>query len=253
MSRLAFLSPDEAEVAGVSPLRHVLGPAFTDVSHLGKLEVRGDVDAARRDPARPRPRRSWLWSATCSCERDRLVDLGYRVYDMTAALAALEVEGEDLMRRLTELDLDALPAIGCDRARNDGVDRAARGRALPALRSAGARPVRRRGRDRHGAGARAMKDVFRVRRMWRPRSELKKRYDVVIIGGGSHGLATAYYLAKNHGVKTSPCSSSRTSARVRPGATRPSSAPTTARPRARRSTRRACSCTSSCPRSSTST
>ena len=46
-----------------------------------------------------------------------------------------------------------------------------------------------------------MKDVFRVRRMWRPPSELKKRYDVVIIGGGSHGLATAYYLAKNHGVR----------------------------------------------------
>src|SRR5690349_7153525 len=30
--------------------------------------------------------------------------------------------------------------------------------------------------------------------MWRPRPDLKKRYDVVIIGGGSHGLATAYYL-----------------------------------------------------------
>jgi len=47
-----------------------------------------------------------------------------------------------------------------------------------------------------------MKDIFRVSRMWRPRGELKKRYDVVIIGGGSHGLATAYYLAKNHGVKS---------------------------------------------------
>jgi sarcosine oxidase, subunit beta len=45
-----------------------------------------------------------------------------------------------------------------------------------------------------------MRDVFRVRRMWRPRSELKRRYDVVIIGGGSHGLSTAYYLAKNHGI-----------------------------------------------------
>jgi sarcosine oxidase, subunit beta len=45
-----------------------------------------------------------------------------------------------------------------------------------------------------------MKDVFRIRRMWRPRSELKSRYDVVIIGGGSHGLSTAYYLAKNHGI-----------------------------------------------------
>jgi len=46
-----------------------------------------------------------------------------------------------------------------------------------------------------------MKDVFRVRRMWRPRGELKRKYDVVIIGGGSHGLATAYYLVKNHGVR----------------------------------------------------
>jgi len=45
-----------------------------------------------------------------------------------------------------------------------------------------------------------MKDIFRVSRMWRPRGELKKRYDVVVIGGGSHGLATAYYLAKNHGI-----------------------------------------------------
>jgi sarcosine oxidase, subunit beta len=42
-------------------------------------------------------------------------------------------------------------------------------------------------------------DIFRKRRMWRPRPELKKRYDVVIIGGGSHGLATAYYL-KQRGI-----------------------------------------------------
>ncbi len=45
-----------------------------------------------------------------------------------------------------------------------------------------------------------MKDIFRIRRMWRPRAELKPRYDAVIIGGGSHGLATAYYLARNHGI-----------------------------------------------------
>ena len=46
-----------------------------------------------------------------------------------------------------------------------------------------------------------MKDIFRARRMWRRQSDLKRRYDVVIIGGGSHGLATAYYLVKNHGLK----------------------------------------------------
>ena len=46
-----------------------------------------------------------------------------------------------------------------------------------------------------------MKDVFRVRRMWRPRGELKRRYEVVVVGGGSHGLATAYYLAKRHGIR----------------------------------------------------
>jgi len=45
-----------------------------------------------------------------------------------------------------------------------------------------------------------VKDIFRISRMWRPRGELKRHYDVVVIGGGSHGLATAYYLAKNHGV-----------------------------------------------------
>jgi sarcosine oxidase subunit beta len=31
-------------------------------------------------------------------------------------------------------------------------------------------------------------------------TELKPSYDVVIIGGGGHGLAAAYYLAKNHGI-----------------------------------------------------
>ena len=35
--------------------------------------------------------------------------------------------------------------------------------------------------------------------IWR-NQEPKKKYDIIIIGGGGHGLATAYYLAKNHGI-----------------------------------------------------
>lgn len=36
--------------------------------------------------------------------------------------------------------------------------------------------------------------------VWRS-PEPKKNYDVVIVGAGGHGLATAYYLAKNHFIK----------------------------------------------------
>ena len=39
---------------------------------------------------------------------------------------------------------------------------------------------------------------------WRPAwrdAEPKTGYDVIVIGGGGHGLATAYYLAKHHGIR----------------------------------------------------
>ena len=36
--------------------------------------------------------------------------------------------------------------------------------------------------------------------MWRS-PDPKPAYDVVIVGAGGHGLATAYYLAKEHGAR----------------------------------------------------
>lgn len=50
---------------------------------------------------------------------------------------------------------------------------------------------------------RLLREAFRGQRGWRPLwrdPEPKPEYDIVIIGGGGHGLATAYYLAKEHGL-----------------------------------------------------
>lgn len=43
------------------------------------------------------------------------------------------------------------------------------------------------------------KNAF-AERAWRDAAP-KPDYDVIIVGGGGHGLATAFYLAKNHGVR----------------------------------------------------
>lgn len=113
MTRLAFLSPHEVDAPVVSPLRHVESGAFTDVSALGKLEVRGNVETLDETAVRIGPSRALLVvDGDVRGLRDRLSQEGFRVYDQTAALAALEVEGERLLRRLTELDLEALPAAG---------------------------------------------------------------------------------------------------------------------------------------------
>ena len=122
MSELTFLSPGEARAeAGfapraVSPLARALDGArgIRDLSPLGKLEVRGaavewldaDLDVLRITPAR----------ALIVCSPEECAELRRTlpglVIDLTGALAGIALESADLMRRLTDLDLSALPAAG---------------------------------------------------------------------------------------------------------------------------------------------
>ncbi len=56
---------------------------------------------------------------------------------------------------------------------------------------------------RHYSAVSLLKEGLNNQAGWEPawRSpDPKRRYDIVIIGGGGHGLATAYYLAKTHGI-----------------------------------------------------
>ena len=54
------------------------------------------------------------------------------------------------------------------------------------------------------SGLRVLKEGLTGNKGWQAHwrdAEPKSEYDVVIIGGGGHGLSTAYYLAKNHGIR----------------------------------------------------
>ncbi len=113
MNELAFLSTQAGEPRLSSPLARALAGSdrIRDLSLLGKLEVRGDVDATVGDVMRITPDR-----ALVICDLDDApalrAQLPGTVVDVTSALAGVEVEEEQLLRRLTDLALDRLPAVG---------------------------------------------------------------------------------------------------------------------------------------------
>ena len=129
MSTLEFLSPRPAETREFDPrlssplaraLRSVVrGVRLHDLSlALAKYEVRGDLDAITAgDLIRITPARGLVlgpYEKSAALEKELAVQVE-TVLDMTGALAALRVEARDaatLVRRLTDLDLDHLPAVG---------------------------------------------------------------------------------------------------------------------------------------------
>ena len=132
MIDLEFLSPDRAETEGGwsprrrSPLERALAARGTelgieDVSlTYGILEVRGDVNGIPTRGAEMVPVTDRKALVLCPFERvdgvRKAVARGDAfVIDQTGALAGLRIErpdAETLMRRLTDLDLDDLPAVG---------------------------------------------------------------------------------------------------------------------------------------------
>lgn len=118
---LAFLSPDRASPEAVwrSPLERALAHApaeITDVSLTGKLDVRGDVASLKTralEIVRITPERVLvLCDFTRTAEVRAKLAERFHVVDLSGTLAGLQVRGETVMRRLTDLDLTALPAVG---------------------------------------------------------------------------------------------------------------------------------------------
>jgi sarcosine oxidase gamma subunit len=124
MSTLDFLSTRPAPGSGFeprlrSPLERALSSGFRDLSlTLAKFEVRGDLSGVSgEDLIRITLERGLVLAPIEQGEavEARLRERVSTVIDVTGALAALRIERPDaatLMRRLTDLDLENLPAAG---------------------------------------------------------------------------------------------------------------------------------------------
>ena len=118
----SFLSPTRcADATTTSPLRRALdgadSAAVRDLSLEGIVEVRGNVDAvtpgAGEELLRLSPRRGFLFTDDDPVEVvERVRAGGALAYDATGAYAGIAIASEQVMRRLTDLDLDAIPTAG---------------------------------------------------------------------------------------------------------------------------------------------
>ena len=121
MSR-AFLSPSRCEPGTLaSPLRRALDgvdpEVVRDLSLDGVVEIRGDLElvtpAAGEELVQLSPRRGFLFTHEDPADvAGRLRAAGVLAYDATGALAGMAIASEQVMRRLTDLDLDKVPTAG---------------------------------------------------------------------------------------------------------------------------------------------
>jgi hypothetical protein len=119
---LAFLSPARcADGTTTSPLRRALEAVdpqqARDLSLDGVVEVRGDIDAitaeAGEELLRLSSRRGFVFTDSDPVAvAERLRAAGALAYDATAGYAGIAVASEQVMRRLTDLDLDSIPTAG---------------------------------------------------------------------------------------------------------------------------------------------
>jgi hypothetical protein len=119
---LAFLSPSRcAEGIVTSPLRRALEGADPDVirdlSLEGIVEIRGNLDSAvptvGEELLRLSPRRGFLFTPGDPADVvQRVRAAGALAYDATAAYAGIAIANEQVLHRLTDLDLERIPTAG---------------------------------------------------------------------------------------------------------------------------------------------
>jgi len=118
----SFLSPSRsADGTTTSPLRRALEgadpAAVRDLSLDGIVELRGDVDAVQtrsgEELLRLSPGRGFLFTDDDPVDGvARARAAGVLAYDATGAYAGLAIASEQVMRRLTDLDLERIPTAG---------------------------------------------------------------------------------------------------------------------------------------------